>query len=366
MYGRLATAEPGFTWSVATKYRDGASLTADIAGPIQRFAFQRGHTEYPGPLEAVTELAWLARALVAGLLNNIDLVHSAGWSWATPALLIEARRRRIPIVRELTTSGDAGGRSLGGRLIGWTNRLADHVIAISPALRARAIADIGTGTPIWCRPNAVDTTRFRPATVAERQERREKVRQWLPSLQPDDILVLHVGRIRPLKNQLFLADCVATLPKNFKMLLIGPCYADGDAYLQTLRTRLRRPDLRNRSYLVTENRPVVEHVMQAADIFAFPSKAEGLGTVMIEALCAGLPVVPSRIPGVTDWIVKDRENGYLAGLDVGEFSARIRDAAALRSMGKAIAAKASTQYNFISMDSGYISLFDKLLQKPPA
>jgi glycosyltransferase involved in cell wall biosynthesis len=48
-----------------------------------------------------------------------------------------------------------------------------------------------------------------------------------------------------------------------------------------------------------------------ADIFVFPTRAEGLGNVLIEAAAAGLPAVVTNLPGITDCAVADGETGLL-------------------------------------------------------
>ena len=50
------------------------------------------------------------------------------------------------------------------------------------------------------------------------------------------------------------------------------------------------------------------------DVFAFASRSEGFGQVVIEAMAAGNPVVVSRIAPLTE-IVKEGENGLLVDPD---------------------------------------------------
>ena len=46
----------------------------------------------------------------------------------------------------------------------------------------------------------------------------------------------------------------------------------------------------------------VARILQAADMFLFPSRREGFGTVIAEAMATGLPCVVSEQPGITDFI----------------------------------------------------------------
>jgi glycosyltransferase involved in cell wall biosynthesis len=50
--------------------------------------------------------------------------------------------------------------------------------------------------------------------------------------------------------------------------------------------------------------------MAAADVFCLPSYREGFGQAAIEASATGLPVIATRIHGVTDAVV-DGETGLL-------------------------------------------------------
>ena len=51
-------------------------------------------------------------------------------------------------------------------------------------------------------------------------------------------------------------------------------------------------------------------VLDAATVLVLPSRSEGLGRIVVEALCRGRPVVATRVGGITD-LVRDGENGLL-------------------------------------------------------
>lgn len=54
----------------------------------------------------------------------------------------------------------------------------------------------------------------------------------------------------------------------------------------------------------------VAAAMDAASFLVLPSRSEGLGRVVIEALCRGRPVLGARVGGIPD-LVRDGENGLL-------------------------------------------------------
>jgi glycosyltransferase involved in cell wall biosynthesis len=45
-----------------------------------------------------------------------------------------------------------------------------------------------------------------------------------------------------------------------------------------------------------------ERFLQGADAFLFPSRREGFGTAIIEAMACGVPCVVAELPGITDFI----------------------------------------------------------------
>ncbi|NLZ51832.1 MAG: glycosyltransferase family 1 protein [Thermoanaerobacteraceae bacterium] len=124
-------------------------------------------------------------------------------------------------------------------------------------------------------------------------------------LADNAFVVGHVGRFHPLKNHSFLVDVFAEIykrNKNAVLLLIG----DGERKAE-IETKVQKLGLAQ-AVLFLGVRSDVNLLMQAMDVFVFPSRYEGLGVSLIEAQAAGLPcVISDAIPqevGVVDYLIK--------------------------------------------------------------
>lgn len=133
-------------------------------------------------------------------------------------------------------------------------------------------------------PNGIRTEHFRfDRTV------RETVRAEL-GLE-DAFVIGNIGRLCYQKNQSFLIDLMPELLKecpHARLLLIG-AGEDKEALAEQAKTlRVQKSVL----FYGTTSTP--EKLLCAMDVFAFPSRFEGLGIVAIEAQANGLPVVCSE------------------------------------------------------------------------
>lgn len=131
--------------------------------------------------------------------------------------------------------------------------------------------------------NAIQTEKF-----IFNKDIREKVRK---KLKIDTKTVIgHVGNYKKEKNHTFLIDVFQKYHKknpNSILMLIG------DGKLEdTIKNKVREYNLLN-SVLFLGSRSDVNDLMQAMDIFIFPSLFEGLPVTLIEAQAVGLPILAS-------------------------------------------------------------------------
>lgn len=104
-------------------------------------------------------------------------------------------------------------------------------------------------------------------------------------------VLCHVGRFVDNKNQKFLIDIFSDMlneNKNLKLVLIG----DGPTRSKLVSFCENSPKLKNK-VIFFEKRNDISEIMQASDLFVFPSKHEGLGLVLVEAQATGLFCVAS-------------------------------------------------------------------------
>ena len=236
------------------------------------------------PLFAMQALLYLLRR------PRFDLVHVhtltdalyVAWAWG--------RLRRHPVLFEMTLAGvdDAvtvlGKRQRLQRVRNHVVRTCDGFVAISPAL-STAYAEAGLPADrLRLIPQGVDLEVFRP-TSDKTALRRELA---LPVAGP---LVLFVGSLIRRKGIDVLLRSWAALRvgrPDAHLLLVGrdrfdePEAAD---FLESELARLAPADAAAVHRLGV--RDDVHRFMQAADVFVFPSRQEGFGTVMIEAMRAG-------------------------------------------------------------------------------
>ena len=124
--------------------------------------------------------------------------------------------------------------------------------------------------------------------------------------------LIAVGRLVPLKAFDILVRAISELANgghdHFSLLIVG----EG-----TERTRLEKliQDLRveNRIKLLGLRDDVMK-LMKACDLFALPSRYEGLSIAMIEAMACGLPIISSDVRGLKDYI-KHEQNGLIFPVD---------------------------------------------------
>lgn len=131
--------------------------------------------------------------------------------------------------------------------------------------------------------NAIDTEKFR-----YNEDIRNKVRKDLGI--EDKFVIGHIGRFTKSKNHDFLIKVFNEVHKENKksvLILVG----DGSLHSE-IEEKVKKMNLSD-AVIFLGTREDVNELMQAMDVFAFPSLYEGLGIALIEAQYSGLRCICS-------------------------------------------------------------------------
>lgn len=143
------------------------------------------------------------------------------------------------------------------------------------------------GAPFWILNNAIDAKKY----IFNSQKRVEQRKKW--DLKDDELVVGHVGRFSPQKNHIYLIRIFYELQKkcSAKLMLVG-----GGDLKEQIQEKVVELDLQDK-VIFTGLRSDVQDLLQAMDVFVFPSNYEGLPVTMIEAQAAGLPcLISDKVP----------------------------------------------------------------------
>jgi glycosyltransferase involved in cell wall biosynthesis len=178
---------------------------------------------------------------------------------------------------------------LGGPIERAAELSADAVIALTPRLAEKLVVDGIDPTRTYVVPSGVDRSLF-----------GDLQRSPWPDLAGRK--VIFVGRLVPQKGVHTLIEAVrhVTAP-DARFVLVG----DGPER-DALEARIRELGLERRVHLTGfVAHDLVPAVLQHSDVLVLPSVYEELGSILVEAMQAGVPIVATRTGGIPDAVTDD-------------------------------------------------------------
>ena len=110
--------------------------------------------------------------------------------------------------------------------------------------------------------------------------------------------------------------------------------------------------------------------LASADIFLMPSRFEGFGLSLVEAMAAGCVPIATKLSGITDMIVADGVSGFLCPMGEAEaFAEKIswlsRHPDQLRRLSAAASQRVQEAFSLERLAAAYDALFTEILARPP-
>lgn len=299
----------------------------------------------------------LAARSGAGLLAYSYFAYDAFRADPRPGILFQVHPHPLTIRRILTEELQAHPDCAGSLQQEWElalpeddfqhlveePRLAARYLCASSFTRQSLVENGAEPSAIRVIPYGVDADRFRP-DPARRSAPGGKLR------------LLFVGRINQRKGVKYLLEALRLLRSEEVHLTVCGRIIDG---LELFRPFASQIDVRP-----SVSAADLVAAYQSADLFVFPSVAEGFGQVLLESLASGLPILstthtaaPDLItPGVEGLIIPPRRPDLLA--EQIDWAATHR--AELEAMGRAARARA-VQFTWQRFRSGIAQAVSEFL-----
>ena len=156
-------------------------------------------------------------------------------------------------------------------------------------------------------PNGVDINKYCFVSKADKQLLRNNLK-----LPLNRKIIIFSGRLVQRKGvDILLQSLEIILNKDQNPLLVvaGSGYLQFDSVEKKVKDYVLDKGLSN-SVLFLGNIDNIDEYLKVSDVFAFPSRREGMPNAVLEAMATGLPIVATRISGVVD-LITDGENGLL-------------------------------------------------------
>jgi phosphatidylinositol alpha 1,6-mannosyltransferase len=307
-------------------------------------------------------LLWRHERRISAAMREFrpDIIHVVSPGDVSEIGVYIAKKMKVPLAISWHTNLHEFGAMRLARLLGWSGQgvrtaassVSEHWILeamiafyrmgdvlFAPNQELVEMLEKRTGKPVFLMKRGIDTDLFSPAKRTAH----------------DNLLRIgYVGRTTPEKNVRFLRDLELSLQKTnvppFGFLIVG----DGSER-EWLKQNLACAELPGilRGELLAE-------AYANMDVFAFPSRTDTFGNVVLEAFASGVPAVVTNAGG-PKFIVREGESGFVAGTS-DQFIDRTRALLCDADLRSHMGAKARAH----AVGESWDAVFEKVYEGYPA
>jgi len=300
--------------------------------------------------------------------NKIDIVHTHELEVSILGLLAVVDLKNVKKIMHIHTPITSWKHSLIGYLVKAPlnfianfivgNFVADKVVALTESIRQERVKrELISNSKIVLIPNAIDTGKFNVLQEQRQLFKNEILDKY--QIPKDKIIIGNLSRLTREKGQDILLNAFAKLAKNSNYHLIiaggGELFDEYTKLIDTLNIK--------DSCTLTGVFEEIEKLKLyfCFDYFVFPSRAEGFGYVLVEAMAVGLPILASDLQ-----VLKDVSKGTI------EFFQSENTGALIEKLPTFLSTKYDNQalkikydkvlinYTFTSFKNNYLSLYKSL------
>lgn len=252
---------------------------------------------YPTHAPIVRSALFILSGFLAGLTKKCDIIHA---HYALPQGLLGVllkKAKRVPLVITLHGSDVTilGKKIITRPLLKFVLKHADAIIAVSEFLK-REVAALGI-------PGARIKVVYGGVSVPDKNSKNDE-------FELEGTVVTFIGSLVPQKGADIAVKAFAEVKSRVahtKLVVVGS--GKERKNLESIASSLKLEDVH---FLGT--RKNLKNILEKSSVLVLPSREEGFGLTLLEAMSCGVPVVASNAGGIPE-IVQHGRNGLLVARD---------------------------------------------------
>ena len=267
--------------------------------------------------------------------HKIEFVHCNSFSAPELLLLKPLYFPKTKIIH--TIHGMGQYKTLGKAKCCLRNLLCHRLIAISDSVKQDMLSYGANPKKLRTVYNAIDLTKFIP----------------LQKTLSDPIVIGNVARIMPeVKGQDILLEALSKLNWNFHCYFAGDADAAHQKDLEALKQKASQLGIESKVTFLG-NVEDIPAFLAKLDLFVLPSRSEGFGISLIEAMAMGIPCIASDLEGPAEVLQNGKLGTLFTAGSSDDLAQKLAEVRSLLPQKQAIAKEAQSHvrqtYSIVTM-----------------